>query len=71
MQYPSGSFGSPILNLSNNKVIGIHKQGTSKTNYGTLLSFPSDDFLFKKNQNANNINIKRPIKKIGQVRIIT
>ena len=57
-----GSSGSPILNLSNNKVIGIHKQGTNKTNYGTLLAFPLNDFLFKKNPYANNINVKKSIK---------
>ena len=35
----NGSSGSPILNLKNNKVIGIHKEGSTKFNYnkGTLL----------------------------------
>ena len=57
-----GSSGSPILNLSNNKVIGIHKQGSKFINFGTLLAFPLNDFLFKKNPNADNINVKKSIK---------
>ena len=55
-----GSSGSPILNLSNNKVIGIHKQGSKNFNYniGTCLQFPLNDFFEKiKNENdPNNIN---------------
>ena len=41
-----GSSGSPILNLTNNKVIGIHKQGSKSFNFnmGTLLKFPLNDF---------------------------
>ena len=37
-----GSSGSPILNLSNNKVIGIHKNHSIYFNYniGTLLKYP-------------------------------
>ena len=37
-----GSSGSPILNLSNNKVIGIHKQGSKKFNFnvGTWFEIP-------------------------------
>ena len=36
----NGSSGSPILNLSNNKVIGIHKQGAPflKENYGDFIA---------------------------------
>ena len=44
----TGSSGCPIINLSNFKVIGIHK-GTrklSKCNFGTLLREPLN--LFKK-----------------------
>ena len=40
-----GSSGSPILNLMNKKVIGIHKQGAKDFNVGTLLKFPLEDFL--------------------------
>ena len=51
-----GSSGSPILNLSNNKVIGIHKQSVKNFNYniGTCLQFPLNDF-FEKNEMDNNI----------------
>jgi len=41
-----GSSGSPILNLVNNKVIGIHKKGSLfDYNMGTLLKFPLNDFF--------------------------
>ena len=42
-----GSSGSLIINLMNNKMIGIHKQGSKNLNYnlGTLLKFPLNDFL--------------------------
>ena len=44
----SGSSGGPILNLSTNKVIGIHKGAINKNNkvkfnIGTLLKFPLED----------------------------
>ena len=54
----SGSSGSPILNTSNNKVIGIHKE-KSEFNYnkGTFLKNPIKEFLNNKNLiNINNIN---------------
>ena len=47
----SGSSGSPILNLKNNKVIGIHKGSPNYAknfNYGTLLKYPLNNFI---NQN--------------------
>ena len=42
-----GSSGSPILNISNNKVFGIHKQASSKNNYnkGSFLNIPIQDFI--------------------------
>ena len=48
----SGSSGSPILNISNNKVIGIHKEGGNKYNYniGTYLKYTINEYL-------NNINL--------------
>ena len=51
-----GSSGSPIINLSNHKVIGIHKQGSKNFNFniGTCLKFPLKDFLTKKDQNDNS-----------------
>ena len=67
----NGSSGSPILNLKNNKVIGIHKGAPNDSknfNYGTLLKYPLNDFINKnKTKNAiigeiyinkNNINNK-------------
>ena len=46
----NGSSGGPILNLSTNKVIGIHKAfiNRKKFNIGTLLKYPLN-FLKKKN----------------------
>ena len=55
-----GSSGSPILNILNNKVIGIHKETSKKynCNIGTFLKFPIKEHL-------NNINImKKEIKNI-------
>ena len=43
-----GSSGSPILNLSNNKVIGIHKESSKKNfnyNVGLFLNFPLNQFI--------------------------
>ena len=53
-----GSSGSPILNLENNKVIGIHKEGSTHFNFnhGTLLKYPINDFI-KINQKNKNDNI--------------
>ena len=62
------SLGSPILNLKNNKVIGIHKQGSNNFNYnkGTLLKYPLNDIIKKYNQ--NNINENNNII-IGEINI--
>ncbi len=40
-----GSSGSPILNLSNNKVIGIHKQSSDNISKGTFLKYPLKNFF--------------------------
>ena len=41
-----GSSGSPILNLKNNKIIGIHKSGIKKNlNKGSFLNFPIKEFI--------------------------
>ena len=55
----SGSSGGPILNLTTNKVIGIHKGAINKNNnvkfnIGTLLKFPLNEI----NNNKNKSNIK-------------
>ena len=61
-----GSSGSPILNLSNNKVIGIHKEGSVIFNFnkGTFLKFPLSEFLEKINidDEIRNKNINKLIE---------
>ena len=51
-----GSSGSPIIKLSNKKIIGIHKEGVSKYefNRGTLLKYPIKEYLKKININIKN-----------------
>ena len=49
-----GSSGSPILNL-NNKLIGIHKGGSSKNNIGKFLNFPIKDFIQRYINNQNSL----------------
>ena len=48
-----GSSGSPLLNLENNKIIGIHKGGSKffEFNKGVLLKEPINEFI---HQNSNN-----------------
>ena len=45
----NGSSGSPILNLENNKVIGIHKEGSTvfNFNFATFLKYPLEKFIEK------------------------
>jgi len=54
----SGSSGSPILNMINNKVIGVHKETSKNFNYnkGTFLKYPIYEYL-------KNINIIKKEKK--------
>lgn len=56
-----GSSGSPILNLKTNKVIGMHKEGSTVFNFniGTFLKYPLNDFINNNinENNDNNINI--------------
>ena len=61
----SGSSGSPILNLKNNKIIGIHKgtpDFTKNFNYGTFLKYPLNDFI-NQNKTKNNIIGEKDINK--------
>ena len=78
----NGSSGSPIINLENNKVIGIHKEGSINCNFnkGTILSYPLNDFIKKDNKNNiskdNNITpgnnvIKGNSMIIGEISINT
>jgi len=65
----SGSSGSPIINLLNNKIIGIHKEGSSRFKYnkGTYLKYPINEFINKFNNNIeitldiNNDDINKEI----------
>jgi len=59
-----GSSGSPILNLKNNKVIGIH----NKSSNGTLLKFPLNNYINKREKMFININDKefKIINEIGK-----
>jgi len=51
-----GSSGSPILNLLNNKIIGIHKEASLKfkKNKGTYLKYPINEFINQIQDNENN-----------------
>ena len=45
-----GSSGSPIINLENNKVIGIHRGRYQKNynfNIGTFLKIPINEYFWK------------------------
>ena len=66
-----GSSGSPILNLSNNKVIGFHIGANNKDNcnIGKFLNNPINDFIKKKYNNKIEENeikslIYQPAKKV-------
>ena len=52
-----GSSGSPILNINNNKLIGIHKQTDENKNYniGSFLYYSIKEFIDKYKE-INNIN---------------
>jgi len=56
-----GSSGSPILKLSNQKIIGIHKEGVPKHNYnrGTLLKYPINEYLNKINNEIQFYNYSK------------
>ena len=77
-----GSSGCPIINLNNNRVIGIHK-GAAKNNrnwnLGTLLKEPIEEFNKKnmndkRKNNSNNNNIQKEFDKnedeIDEINII-
>ena len=62
-----GSSGSPVLNINNNKVIGVHNEGFNKFNKGIFLNEPikefiklnfDKEFLLKEFNNKYNLNIK-------------
>lgn len=63
-----GSSGSPILNLHNNKVIGVHK-GAAKNdknwNLGTFIKEPINKF-YQKEMNNNKTNLLEDNKEINK-----
>jgi len=59
-----GSSGSPILNLTNNKIIGIHKKSGSKEfNIGAFLSDSIKEFMNK--YNKKKLTKEIDMKKLG------
>ena len=54
----AGSAGAPILNIHNNKVIGVHHSGLMKFNLGqgTLLNYPIKDFIKMNKSNEQLLN---------------
>jgi len=56
-----GSSGSPIINLINNKVIGIQKESNNQNSYnvGLFLNYAIEDFIY-------NINNKYIIKELNE-----
>ena len=59
----TGSSGSPIINLNNFKVIGVHK-GFNKLNFGTLLKIPIVEF----NQLYKNFTISKNKENIENIK---
>ena len=61
----NGSSGAPILNSSNNKLIGIHKGASNNHNFnkGTILIFPIKEFLLRKNKNKNGFVLENKYNK--------
>ena len=54
----NGSSGGPLINLKNNKVIGIHKGYNGKINLGILLREPIEIFCEQANK-INNVQTNR------------
>jgi hypothetical protein len=60
------SSGAPILNLSNNKIIGIHKSASKEQiNIGSFLYYPLNEFIDEYNKRKNNKKEKKKIKGYG------
>ena len=55
-----GSSGAPILNLSNSKIIGVHKESSNKNNFniGLFLNEPLREFINKNNLKKENTKIQ-------------
>ena len=54
----AGSSGAPILNLINNKVIGVHKGSESSLNIGTSMKYIVDSFRKTYNINKSKLNME-------------
>jgi V8-like Glu-specific endopeptidase len=67
-----GSSGSPIINLFNHKIIGIHRESSThcKINYGTYLKYPINEFI-NKYKEKNNIKSNDYLKSDNQIKQIT
>ena len=68
----NGSSGSPIINLSNNMVIGIHKEASSQGNYnkGLFLNYAIEDFIKKKLIKELNERFKLNLKENDNLDIL-
>ena len=54
-----GSSGSPILNIKNNKLIGIHKESSNgKFNIGLFLNYPIQEYIKLYNNKLQEFNKK-------------
>ena len=67
-----GSSGSPILDILNNKIIGIHKGAIEeKYNLGTFINYPINEFIGINDNIINeNYNIKNLLEKEKRITII-
>ena len=54
-----GSSGSPILDITNNKIIGIHKGSENKYNLGTFISYPIKEFIKENNIDKDMIEFNK------------
>ena len=62
-----GSSGSPILNLFNNKIIGIHRESTNLNfNIGSFIKSPINEFIQNGGQSNLNNNIVNEINNVKQ-----
>ena len=66
-----GSSGAPILNLSNSKIIGVHKESSNKYNFniGLFLNEPLREFINKKHLKKENTSTKPIIANYVKKRI--
>ena len=64
MQTKGRSSGSPILNIKNNKLIGIHKESKNKNyNKGLFLNYPIKEYIQLYNNKGGNNKLEEFNKK--------